>query len=135
VEAGIPQATQLLAITGVVVLVSVLVHGVTATPAARWYGERVARAEETPAEERESAAAGLWQGEAADVPRVTVDELHTWLAGPHPPTVLDVRTRGRYIADDGQIPGSVRVLPDQVREWAAHAAADTKDRAVVAYCT
>lgn len=135
VEAGIPRATQLLAITGVVVLVSVFAHGVTATPAARWYGERVARAEETPAEEREGAAAGLWQGEAADVPRVTAGELHTWLGGTRPPVVLDVRTRGRYAADDGQIPGSVRVLPDQVREWAAHADADTKDRAVVAYCT
>jgi len=43
VEAEAPGATQLLAVTGVVVLVSVLAHGVTATPAARWYGQRVAR--------------------------------------------------------------------------------------------
>jgi rhodanese-related sulfurtransferase len=54
------------------------------------------------------------------------------LAGPNPPVVLDVRTRGQYAASPGRIPGSVRVLPDKVREWAATA---KKDRAVVAYCT
>ena len=85
-----------------------------------------------PVEERESGVAGLFHEEATDVPRVTPAELEALLAGPKPPVVLDVRTRGQYAEADGQIPGSVRVLPDQVREWAAGAA---KDRAVVAYCT
>jgi NhaP-type Na+/H+ or K+/H+ antiporter len=135
VEAEVPGATQLLAITGVVVLVSVLAHGVTATPAARWYGQQVAQAAVVPPEERESDAAGLFRGEAADVPRVRPDELQAWLAGPHPPVVLDVRTRGQYAAADGQIPGSVRVPPDQIQEWAAGVGVAARDRVVVAYCT
>jgi NhaP-type Na+/H+ or K+/H+ antiporter len=135
VEARAPHATSVLAITGVVALVSVLLHGVTATPAARWYGERVAHARDAPPEERESGASGLFTGEAEDIPRVTPAELHAMLAGPHPPLILDVRTRGQYTLSDEQIPGSVRVLPDQVREWAARATPAEKDRMIVAYCT
>src|SRR5207302_6783906 len=133
VEAEAPGATRLLTITGVVVLVSVLVHGVTATPAGRWYAKQVARASEVPPEERESGAAGLFRGEAADVPRVSADELHAWLSRPDPPVLLDVRTRAQYAAADGQIPTSVRVPPDQVQEWAAGPGGGAaRGRAVVA---
>lgn len=135
VEAHAPQATYVLAVTGVVVLVSVLAHGMTATPASRWYGKWVARASDAPPEERESGAGGLFKGEAAETPRVTPDELQALLSGPRPPLVLDVRTRGQYAASDGQIPGSVRLLPDRVREWAEQADARMRDRLVVAYCT
>jgi NhaP-type Na+/H+ or K+/H+ antiporter len=149
VEARVPGATYLLAVTGVVVLVSVLVHGVTATPAARWYGEQVARAAQTPPEERESAAGGLFRDEATDAPRISPEELHTLLGRPRPPIMLDVRARGQYAVAEGQIPGSVRVPPDQVQDWARqwtaqaglapaaqdHAAQDPKDQLVVAYCT
>ncbi|MBC8075407.1 MAG: cation:proton antiporter, partial [Chloroflexales bacterium] len=38
VQAAIPQAEYLLAIIGVVVLVSVVAHGITATPVSTWYG-------------------------------------------------------------------------------------------------
>jgi NhaP-type Na+/H+ or K+/H+ antiporter len=134
VEADAPRAASLLAITGVVVLVSVFAHGVSATPASRWYGERIARAHATLAEERESNAAGLFRGEAGDIPRVTPEELRAWLDGPQPPLVLDVRARAHYADADGQIPGSVRVLPDQVKEWAARVPATTRDRMIVAYC-
>jgi NhaP-type Na+/H+ or K+/H+ antiporter len=135
VEAGAPRASTLLAITGVVVLVSVFAHGVSATPASRWYGERVAKAQTTLAEEREGNAAGLFRGEASDIPRVTPEELRAWLDGPRPPLVLDVRTRAHYAEADGQIPGSVRVLPDQVKEWAGRLTATMRDRPIVAYCT
>lgn len=135
VEAGAPGATQLLAVTGVVVLVSVLVHGVTATPASHWYGQHVARSRATPPEERESDAAGLWHGGADDVPRISPEELRAWLDGPQPPVVLDVRARGHYAEAVGRIPGSVRVPPDQVREWAAHATTLTPGRGIVTYCT
>ena len=36
---------------------------------------------------------------------------------------------------EGQIPGSLRVLPDQIREWAAQVDPSAKHRRVVAYCT
>jgi NhaP-type Na+/H+ or K+/H+ antiporter len=132
VEANRPEGERLLAITGVVVLVSVVAHGVSATPLAAWYGRQVERARQTPPEEREGTAAGLFAGEAAEVPRVTPEELARQLAGPRPPIVLDVRARAAYDEDDGQIPGSVRVLPDQIGDWAAQHA---PVRSIVAYCT
>jgi NhaP-type Na+/H+ or K+/H+ antiporter len=47
VQAGLPAGDRLLAITGLVVLVSVIVHGVTATPVSQWYGRRVVQAKRT----------------------------------------------------------------------------------------
>ena len=135
VEAGAPQATSLLAITGVVVMISVLAHGVTATPAARWYGEKVAQAEQTMAEERESSAAGLFEREASEAPRITPQQLRAWMDESPPPIVLDVRSRAHFAESDGQIPGSVRVLPDQIGEWVKQADPAAKHRRVVAYCT
>ena len=135
VEAGAPQSSMLLAITGVVVVVSVLAHGATATPAARWYGEKVAQAQQTLAEERESSAAGLFEGDASNAPRVTPEQLHSWMSDPSPPIILDVRSRAHYANSNGQIPGSVRVLPNQIHEWADQADPAAKHRRVVAYCT
>jgi NhaP-type Na+/H+ or K+/H+ antiporter len=130
VQAGVPGAEGLLAITGVVVLVSVFLHGASATPLAAWYGRRVAR--ETLAEEREATATGLFQHDAKAVPRITPAELSARLAEAQPPVVLDVRSRSQYDHDDAQIPGSVRVPPDRIEEWAAD---ETRERSVVAYCT
>ncbi|MGZ3638215.1 MAG: cation:proton antiporter domain-containing protein [Ktedonobacterales bacterium] len=134
VEANTPHSIQLLAVTGVVVLVSVLVHGTTATPVSQWYGERIARDSVVRPEERESSAEGLFKQDGTEVPRITVEKLHAMLGGPRPPVLLDVRTRGQYATTDGQIPGSIRILPDRVREWAETAVA-LKDRPIVAYCT
>ncbi len=132
VQAGLPEGDRLLAITGLVVLVSVIAHGITATPLSQWYGRGVARANRTLPEEREGSAGGLFRGEAADVPRISPDQLAARLAGPRPPLVLDVRSRAQYDADEGQIPGSVRVLSDQIQAWISKA---DRARAVVAYCT
>ncbi len=132
VQAGAPEAERLLAITGMVVVVSVIAHGASATPLSSWYGRRVARAQLTLAEEREGTATGLFESDGHVVDRITPAELAARLAEPDPPIVLDVRTRGQYDNDPGQIPGSVRVLPDQVEVWASHI---ERGRAVVAYCT
>jgi NhaP-type Na+/H+ or K+/H+ antiporter len=131
-QAGLAEGDHLLAITGLVVLVSVIVHGVTATPFAQRYGRQVARAAQALPEEREGSASGLFSEEAMEVPRISPDELAARLAGAQPPLVLDVRTRGHYARDDGQIPGSIRVLPDQILAWATRA---DRGRLVVAYCT
>jgi NhaP-type Na+/H+ or K+/H+ antiporter len=125
VEARTPDAVRLLSIAGVVVLLSTVVHGVSATPLSAWYGRHVSKSRKTPAEERESSVDGLFEPEADEVPRVNPDALATALAGSNPPVVIDVRTRG-------QIPGSIRVLPDLVQEWARSA---ERKRSVVAYCT
>jgi NhaP-type Na+/H+ or K+/H+ antiporter len=130
VQANAPGAEQLLAITGVVVLVSVIAHGASATPLAAWDGRRVAR--RTLAEEREATATGLFQHDAGETPRITPQELAERLNSADPPFVLDVRTRSQYDQDTGQIPGSVRVPPDKVEAWAAK---QDRARSVVAYCT
>ena len=129
VQARLPEATELLATVGVVVLASVAVHGGTVALSTGWYGRRAAS--ETLSEEREGTAAGLFLHEGGEVPRVTPEELAELLEGPDPPIVLDVRTRSSYEHDRARIPGGVRVLPDEVIEWAAN----PTERLVVAYCT
>jgi NhaP-type Na+/H+ or K+/H+ antiporter len=128
VQSRVPRAEWLLAVTGVVVLASVLLHGATATPLAAWYGRRVAEA--TLPEERESTAAGLLGEHASSAPRISVEELRHRLESPTPPVVLDVRSRsGR---DGTRIPGAIAVLPDEIAEWAAER---PREQTIVAYCT
>jgi sodium/hydrogen antiporter len=131
VQAHVSGAEAVLAVTGVVVLVSVVAHGASATPLSNWYGRRVAQATVTLPEERESTAVGLFQADPTAVPRITPQALAEQLAGPHPPIVLDVRARAHYDQDADQIPGSVRVPPDQVAAWAN----TEPPGVVVAYCT
>jgi NhaP-type Na+/H+ or K+/H+ antiporter len=130
VQAGVAQSEVLFAAVGVVVLALVAIHGATAVPATAWYGRRAKRA--TLAEERESTAAGLFSNDESDVSYVTTEELVARLDGPAPPVVLDVRSRSDYDRDRFRIPGSVRVLPDQVPEWADDR---PRDGSIVAYCS
>ncbi|HEV8650584.1 MAG TPA: cation:proton antiporter [Actinomycetes bacterium] len=130
VQEGVPGGEELLAVIGVVVVMSVVAHGATATPLSSWYARKASR--ETLAEERASTAAELFAHTPDDVPRVTPAELAERLAGPDPPLVLDVRSRSEYERDGVRIPGSVRVLPDQVAEWAADR---LRDQPFVLYCT
>ena len=130
VQAGVAESEVLFAAVGVVVLASVAIHGATAVPATAWYGRKAQS--ETLSEERESTAAGLFSSDESDVSYVTTEELVARLAGPAPPIVLDVRSRSDYDRDRFRIPGSVRVLPDQVPEWADDR---PRDRSIVAYCS
>ena len=56
-----------------------------------------------------------------------------------PPLVLDVRTRSQYEKDKSRIPGSLRVMPDQVEEWARdreeERGGQIEGQRIVAYCT
>ena len=145
VAEGVPGGEELFAVVGVVVLVSVVAHGVTATPFSSWYARKISQ--QTLAEERASTAAELFTQSPGDIPRVTPSELAQRLAGakkaerrkraqrlagPNPPVMLDVRSRSEYDRDGVRIPGSVRVLPDQVTEWAADR---LRDQPYVLYCT
>ncbi len=130
VHAGVDGAERLLGIVGVVVLASVVIHGMSATPLGAWYERR--RAETVLPEERESTAAGLFRGPAAETPRMTPADLARLLEDAHPPIVIDVRTGAQYRQDGARIPGSVRVPPDGVTEWAGTA---DRSRLIVAYCT
>jgi sodium/hydrogen antiporter len=133
VQADVAGGVRILAIAGVVVTVSVLLHGVSATPLAGLYAARVASA--TLAEERVSTARDLLRAESRgpqDTTRIDPQELLRRLSGPNPPLVLDVRSRSGFARDPQSIPGSVRVSPDEVENWAAKRA---RDQAIVAYCT
>lgn len=128
-EAGVPGAEGLLALVGIVVLVSVVLHGASATPLASAYAGKVAAG--TLDEERAVTASDLFAHDDEDVPRVTPDELAERLAGDDPPTVLDVRSRSGYVRDPVRVPGAVRVPPDEVVEWAA---AQLPHHPIVLYC-
>lgn len=73
VSQGVPGAERLLAITGVVVIVSVVAHGITARPLIAAY--RHAMLKETPLAERETTADGLLAGEPAHAPRIPSESL------------------------------------------------------------
>ena len=134
VQAKLPGAVALLAVAGVVVTVSVVLHGVSATPLTGLYAARVAR--ETLAEERMSSAADLLRSgtvrTTAGPPMVEARDLLPWRATDELPLILDVRSRSSYEKDPVGIPGDVRVPPDEVETWAAP---HPRDRAIVAYCT
>ncbi|MGH9159469.1 MAG: cation:proton antiporter [Vicinamibacteraceae bacterium] len=130
VQGGVPRGEELLALTGVVVLVSVVLHGMSATPLVNWYSRRAA--ESVLAEEREGTFGGLFEESPKDVGFITPEDLAAMLQGPQPPIVIDVRARAHFEAEPELVPGSIRVAPDRVEEWAANRA---KDRSVVAYCS
>ena len=82
------------------------------------YGRRF---QATLAEEREARPARsfstTWGRAPAPRPRWTHSAQR--LRGEHPPMLLDVRTRSQYDSAGARIPGSLRVMPDQVADWAA----------------
>jgi NhaP-type Na+/H+ or K+/H+ antiporter len=129
VEAGVPGYQLLLALTGVVVVASVLLHGVTSSPVTELYARAVTR--RTLDEERVAATSELFRSAPAEVPRITVEQLAAELESPQPPLVLDVRSRSQHARDPSRIPGSIRVLPDEVTEWARA----RQPGRVVLYCT
>lgn len=130
VVSGVPNSELLFAATGAVVVASILAHGISATPVTAWYAGRVAA--ETLPEERSDSASGLFAVHPDDVPRISVDELHELLAERDPPFVLDVRSRSQYRSDAATIPGSIRVMLDDVTEWEAE---QREKRLAVLYCT
>jgi sodium/hydrogen antiporter len=138
IQSGVAGGEFLLAVVGVVVTVSVVFHGASATPLSTLYGRAVERA--TRDEEREGDAAGIFEGAAMGTSRVDVTELATSLEGDDPPLVLDVRTRSQYEKDRRLVPGAVRVRPDVVEEWARgwledHPDSQVRAQRIVAYCT
>lgn len=130
VRGGAPDAERLFTVVGMVVLVSVIIHGASATPVSSWYARRVAAV--TLPEERESTAAGVLGGSTEDAPRIGADRLAELLGGADPPLVVDVRARSGFGPDAVVVPGSVRVHPDEVADWAQD---QRRDRLIVPYCT
>ena len=131
VRAGLPESVQILSVIGTVVITSVVLHGISGKPLSALYVRVVAR--KTLGEERESTATGLFTQRAPDLQRVAPEELAALLSRPDPPLILDVRSRSQYAGDPRRIPGSIRVLPDEVEAWARGRSLQGKK--VVTYCT
>jgi NhaP-type Na+/H+ or K+/H+ antiporter len=130
VTQGVPGSEQLLSIAGGVVIISVVLHGISTAPLINRYNHFIEKV--VVPEEREGTAAGLFHENPSNVPRITPAELMQRLESDNPPVILDVRTRSSYEASAMKIPGSIRVLPDEILEWATN---QPHDRPVVTYCT
>lgn len=130
VGAGVPDGEVLFTTVGVVVTISVVLHGASATPLANAYAGVLA--DRVTDEEREPSATGVFRsGDLADQPRVDVPTLASWRSEGRPVRVADVRARSAFQADR-VLPGAEHVPPDAVDEWA-----QTLDdgEVVVTYCT
>ncbi len=64
--------------------------------------------------------------------RVTVDEVRRRIARGERPVMIDARSAAAWSEASSQVPGSIRVPPDQVAE---HLDEIPKGRPIVAYCT
>jgi len=137
VSAGVANGEFLLAVVGVVVTISVVLHGASATPLSTLYGRAVEN--DTREEEREGTSGGIFDGDGSDAARIQPEGLARMLEEDEPPVVLDVRTRSQYEQDRRQIPGSIRIRPDEAEEWARawQEASDSQieGQRIVAYCT
>jgi hypothetical protein len=67
---------------------------------------------------------------AADVPRMTTDELKAML-GNADLVILDVRAKKDWKDSDTKIQGAIREDPDSVKSWAGKY---SKDKTFVLYC-
>ncbi|MCX6021281.1 MAG: cation:proton antiporter [Chloroflexi bacterium] len=130
-SAGLPNSEQLFGIVSVVVLVSVVIHGASATPVVAWYGRRAHREDLV---EETMADAGLLLDAGApsrQVGRITPAELHRMQEAGEPVTVVDVRRRAAYVASGLRIPGAVRIevdeIPDRANEF-------VRGRTIALYC-
>lgn len=99
VAAGIPEQDRVFGIVGVVVLCSMVVHGISATPTIAWYTRRVRRTE-LPEEVAADAGTLLHldrhPSDPAAVPRMEPAELYRRLHTGEPITVVDIR-RGEWL--------------------------------------
>ena len=136
VEAGVANSEFLLAIVGVVVTVSVIAHGASATPLSQAYGRAVEN--DTHEEERDNAG-GIFEGDASGSVRIKPERLAEMLEEDEPPVILDVRTRSQYEQDKARIPGAERVAPDQIEDWVQEReeayGSQVEGQRIVAYCT
>lgn len=100
---GTPGADRVFAVTGIVVLASVVLHGVLGTPMVVW-ASRAPAAELIPEEDVES------------VPRISVPELAGMLERGEPVLVVDVRRPGAVDRDPRRIPTAVHYPPDEAAD-------------------
>ncbi len=137
VFAGIEGADQLFAVTCLVVLISVVIHG----GGIAWYLRRAAKAAEmagapapapAPAAPPGPAPAAADTGELPE--RISLEEVKRLEADGRPWLLLDVRTERSYRDDSGKAAGSRRFPPDEAVRLARERRLDPA-ATLVLYCT
>ncbi len=129
VRAGIPGAETLFAVVGVVVAVSVVVHGTTVGAVAGAYDRR--HGDEVSPEDRDATPIGVLGRSDDDVPRIDAAELASLLAE-DAAVVVDARAPSARRTRPTAIPDSRPISPD---ELAAAATGLPRDRVIVTWCT
>ena len=107
IGAGVPRAEKLFGIVSVVVVLSMVVHGGSATPVLGWYGRRLRQADlpEEVATDAETLFAGTTTIRNADqVPRTSVQVLKAIRVAGTPVTVIDVRREAAFAMERQTIP-------------------------------
>lgn len=115
---GAAGGEQVFAVTGIVVLASVVLHGVTGTPLVAW-ASRAPDVELVPSRE------------ADEIPRISVRELAAMLERQEPVLVVDVRKPGDLDRDARRIPTAVHFAPDEAATRVAELA---PEGLIVLYC-
>jgi NhaP-type Na+/H+ or K+/H+ antiporter len=128
VFAGVPGSDELFAITCLVVLLSVVVHGAGIELFVRRLGA-------APAQERTVKAAPRRAATSGPVPeRITLEELQQLRSEGEPVILADVRTERSYRDDNLQAQGAVRLPPDEAVQRARELGLE-HHATVVLYCT
>jgi predicted sulfurtransferase len=79
-----------------------------------------------------SAKVQVDKAKAADVERVSVDELKAKIAKNEPVIIIDSRTQAAYDSSDSRIKGAIRIPLDEVE---ARLKEIPRDKEIVTYCT
>lgn len=119
IGAGVPRGETLFGIVSLVVVLSMVVHGGSATPVLSWYGRRLRQADlpeevATDAETLFNAAPTVRRAEA--VPRISVQALKAMMDAGALVTVIDVRRESAFAKHQQTIPGSLRIHVDDLRD-------------------
>ncbi len=113
---GIPQSEEVFGIISVVVLASVALHGMSATPVLNWYDRKVVT-QDLPEETVVSAGDLLHVDHRFDHPeearRMGVTDLAIMVEEGAPVTIIDVR-RHSYDEDERTFPGALRIPIDEL---------------------
>lgn len=129
---GVPAGDGLTGVVCLVVLASVVLHGLTGTPLARWYGRR-ATATELPEETIADAGKMLRPSPVPGDPvrRIRPEVLKAMLDAGEPVTVIDTRRLSGFPASGDMIAGALRIPVDEIP---ARAATLPKGPPIVLYC-
>lgn len=118
VVSGMAGGEQVFAVTGVVVLASVFLHGILGTPLVVWAS-------------RAPAAEIPLTTEPDDVRRLSVEQLAVMLARREPVLVVDVRKAGSLDRDPRRIPTAVHYPPSDAAQRIAE---EVPAAPIVLYC-